>query len=63
MNEKTTKVIKNPTVARKLCKMGNHIIDIKKNKDRTDGSSVFVFAITEKFNNDLSIVIDKKDSE
>lgn len=63
MNEKTTKVIKNPTVARKLCKMGNYIIDIKKNKDRTDGSSVFVFAITEKFNNDLSSVLDKKDDE
>lgn len=60
MEEKTTKVIKNPTVAKKLCNMGNPIISIKKNKFKNDGSSVFVFAITEKFNEDLATIVGPK---
>ena len=61
MAEKTTKIVKSAKVARKLCKMGNHIVDIKKNKDRDDGSSVFVFEITEKFQEDLSSIIGKNE--
>lgn len=61
MTEKTTKIVKSAKVARKLCKMGNPIVDIKKNKDRDDGSSVFVFAITDKFQEDLSSIIGKNE--
>lgn len=61
MNEKTTKIISDVTIARKLCKMGNPIIDIKKNKFKADNSSVFVFAITDKFKEDLSSIVDKKE--
>lgn len=61
MNEKTTKIISDVTIARKLCKMGNPIIDIKKNKFKVDNSSVFVFAITDKFKEDLSSIVDKKE--
>lgn len=61
MAEKTTKIVKSAKVARKLCKMGNPIVDIKKNKDRDDGSSVFVFAITDKFQEDLSSIIGKNE--
>ena len=63
MNEKTTKIISDVTIARKLCKMGNPIIDIKKNKFKADNSSVFVFAITDKFNEDLSSIVDKKEQD
>ena len=59
-NEKTTKIVSDAIVARKLCKMGNPIIDIKKNKFKKDNSSVFVFAITDKFKEDLSSIVDKK---
>lgn len=63
MNEKTTKIISDVTIARKLCKMGNPIIDIKKNKFKADNSSVFVFAITDKFKEDLSSIVDKKEQD
>lgn len=63
MNEKTTKIISDVTIARKLCKMGNPIIDIKKNKFKVDNSSVFVFAITDKFKEDLSSIVDKKEQD
>ena len=62
MDEKTTKIVSDAMVARKLCKMGNPIIDIKRNKFKTDNSSVFVFAITDKFKEDLSSIVDKKDN-
>ena len=61
MNEKTTKIISDVIIARKLCKMGNPIIDIKKNKFKVDNSSVFVFAIADKFKEDLSSIVDKKE--
>lgn len=60
MDEKTTKIISDVRVARKLCKMGNPIIDIKRNKFKSDNSSVFVFTITDKFKEDLSSIVDKK---
>lgn len=63
MNEKTTKIISDVTIARKLCKMGNPIIDIKKNKFKADNSSVFVFAITDKFKEDLSNVVSSKEQD
>lgn len=63
MNEKTTKIISDVTIARKLCKMGNPIIDIKKNKFKVDNSSVFVFTITDKFKEDLSSIVDKKEQD
>ena len=59
-NEKITQVISDVKTARKLCKMGNPIIDIKRNKFKADNSSVFVFAITDKFREDLSSIVDKK---
>ncbi len=62
-NEKTTRVIKSAKVARKLCKAGNPIIDIKKAKNRNDGSSVFVFAITDKFNEDLASILAKDQND
>lgn len=55
-NEKTTKIVSDAIVARKLCKMGNPIIDIKKNKFKKDNSSVFVFAITDKFKEDFASI-------
>ena len=60
MDEKTTKIISDVKVARKLCKMGNPIVDIKRNKFKSDNSSVFVFSITDKFKEDLSSIVDKK---
>ena len=63
MNEKTTKIISDVTIARKLCKMGNPIIDIKKNKFKVYNSSVFVFTITDKFKEDLSSIVDKKEQD
>lgn len=55
-NEKNTKVISDANVARKLCKMGNHIIDIKKNKFKNDNSSVFVFELNDKFKEDFDSI-------
>ena len=55
-NEKTTKIVSDAIVARKLCKMGNPIIDIKKNKFKKDNSSVFVFVITDKFKEDFASI-------
>ena len=61
MDEKTTKVISDVKTARKLCKMGNPIIDIKRNKFKADNSSVFVFTITDKFKEDLSSIVSSKE--
>lgn len=55
-NEKKTKVIGDATLARKLCKMGHYIIDIKKNKFKNDNSSVFVFELTDKFKEDFASI-------
>ena len=61
MDEKTTKIISDAKVARKLCKMGNPIVDIKRNKFKSDNSSVFVFTITDKFKEDLSSIVSSKE--
>lgn len=63
MDEKTTKIISDAKVARKLCKMGNPIVDIKRNKFKADNSSVFVFAITDKFKEDLASITPNKEQE
>lgn len=55
-NEKVTQIVSNSKIARKLCKMGNPIVDIKKNKFKKDNSSVFVFNITDKFKADLASI-------
>lgn len=55
-NEKVVQVVSNSKIARKLCKMGNPIVDIKKNKFKKDNSSVFVFNITDKFKADLASI-------
>lgn len=49
---KTTKCIMNPAVARKLLREGNLIIDIKANKADKD-RTVFIFELTEKFEQDF----------
>jgi non-homologous end joining protein Ku len=59
-NQKVTKIISDSKVARHLCKMGNHIVDIKKNKFKTDNSSVFVFEVTDKFKADLDSIVGEK---
>lgn len=43
-------------LARKLLKMGNNIVDIKPDKER-EGRTIFIFEVTEKFTNDLSIIL------
>jgi hypothetical protein len=58
MENKKTKLIFKPSIARKLCKMGNYICDIKKNRD-VENASVFVFENTEKFREDLSKVLEE----
>jgi hypothetical protein len=50
---KEYKVIIKPSVARKLLKLGNPIIDIKPNKNNPTEATVFVFEKTEKFVEDL----------
>lgn len=54
MNEqnKEYKVVKDPKLARKLCKKGHYIVDIKKKKGSYD-ASVFIFEKNEQFDNDL----------
>ncbi len=66
MNEtiqKDFKVITNPTVARKLCKKGFYIVDIKKLKGSVDGTA-FIFNNTPEFQTALGeIVAARKQSE
>ena len=50
--DKKYKEIFTPYVARRLLKMGNPIYDIKPQKENRD-KTIFVFEITEKFENDM----------
>ena len=50
--DKKYKEIFTPYVARRLLKMGNPIYDIKPQKENRD-KTIFVFEITEKFNEDM----------
>lgn len=56
MEEKKTKLVFSPKVARALCKAGDPIIDIKKSRDNP-ASTVFVFENTEKFKEDLNTIL------
>ena len=50
--DKKYKEIFTPYVARRLLRMGNPIYDIKPQKENRD-KTIFVFEITEKFENDI----------
>ena len=50
------KIIFKTYIARRLLKMGNPIIDIKPDKQH-EGKTIFVFEITEKFNDDLASIL------
>ena len=54
--EKQYKIIFKPSLARKLLKDGNYVVDIKKSRDN-DNATVFVFENTEKFREDLSRIL------
>lgn len=67
MEEKTSKLIFNPGIARHLLHMGCLIIDIKPSRENPD-ASVFVFKKDETFNNAMdtlaaSKVKDEKEAE
>lgn len=51
--EQKYKVIIKPSIARQLLKLGNHIVDIKPNKDNPLIATVFVFEFNDKFKEDL----------
>ena len=51
--EQEYKIIIKPSIARKLLKLGNPILDIKPHRE-FKSETVFIFEITEKFKNDLS---------
>lgn len=53
MNSKKYKSIFTPGIARHLLKMGNPIIDIKKDKKNSE-KTIFIFEETEKLLTDLS---------
>ena len=55
-DEETTRIVSDARGARKRWKRGNPSIDIKKNKFKKDNSSVFVFAITDKFKEDFASI-------
>lgn len=54
--EKQYKIIFKPSLARKLLKDGNYVVDIKKSRDN-ENATVFVFENTEKFREDLSRIL------
>ena len=61
MEEKTTKIIRNPGAARHLLKAGASIVDIKPDKeDATRTKSVFVFLIDDKFNEAMEKISNKE---
>lgn len=62
MQEKVTKLVFKASVARKLCKLGHHIIDIKANRENPV-ASVFVFENTEQFKEDLAKILDEVSAE
>lgn len=51
-----TKLIFKFYIARQLLKMGNHLVDIKPDKNR-EGHTIFVFEVTEKFEKDLTTIL------
>lgn len=53
METRTTKCILNPSMARKLLKAGNPIVDIKANKVNKT-KTVFIFEVTDKFTSDFT---------
>lgn len=53
-----SKLILNPTIARKLLHCGNKIIDIKPKKENIR-ETIFVFELTNKLNNDLKSISNK----
>lgn len=59
--ERDTKLIFSPNVARKLLKLGNIIIDIKPNRDNKL-KTVFVFKNDEHFRNTYGEAITRKES-
>lgn len=54
MEQKTTKLIFNPGIARHLLKMGCTICDLKPSKENPKDKTVFVFVKDEKFDAALS---------
>lgn len=58
MDEKKTKLIFKASIARKLTKLNNPIVDIKPNRENPV-ASVFVFENTEKFREDLAKILDE----
>lgn len=74
MEEMNSKLVFSPQITRHLLKMGNHIIDIKADKNDSK-RTVFVFRKDEKFETDFNTVLndiadekrkksrDKKESE
>ena len=58
MEDKKTKLIFKASIARKLTKLNNPIVDIKPNRENPV-ASVFVFENTEKFRNDLSKILEE----
>ena len=52
----TVKSIFNPSLARKLLKMGNTIIDIKPKKENKN-ETIFIFKCDEKLINDIKNII------
>lgn len=63
---RTSRLIFDAKIARKLLKMGFVVIDIKPNRENTD-KSIFVFENTEEFKQALTQIMDeikaKKESE
>lgn len=58
METRTTKCILNPSMARKLLKAGNPIVDIKANKVNKS-KSVFIFEVTDKFTDDFTKIAEE----
>lgn len=56
MKEKNTKIITDVAIARKLLKMGNHIVDIKPRHDNPV-ATVFVFLYNDKLEIDIKEII------
>lgn len=54
--DKQYKIIFKPSLARKLLKEGNYVVDIKQSRDNKN-ATVFVFKNTEKFREDLSRIL------
>lgn len=59
--EKTTKVVPDPVIARKLIQEGYSIIDIKPKKNFPK-ETAFVFKVTDGFMEDLNKLIEEKHS-